>query len=107
MVETKRWCILRHSDSDLIGEIFSGKRKVYNASDGDVHPLPPFEYFIPFEDLKQKPVDRCSPNDDEYKSYDAMLDDSHQRNKGLGLPCCNDNGEVARTHACITDIYPK
>ena len=80
MEEEKRWCILRHSDSDLIGEIFSGKRKVYNATDGDVHPLPPFEYFIPFEDLKQKPVDKHSVNSDEYKSYDAMLDDRALRN---------------------------
>ena len=81
MEEEKRWCILRHSDSDLIGEIFSGKRKVYNASDGDVHPLPPFEYFIPFEDLRQKPVHKQSTtSQDEYKSYDAMLDDRALRN---------------------------
>lgn len=80
MEEEKRWCILRHSDSDLIGEIFSGKRKVYNASDGDVHPLPPFEYFIPFEDLKQKPVDKHSTNSDDYKSYDAVLDERALRN---------------------------
>jgi ribosomal protein L24 len=80
MEEEKRWCILRHSDSDLIGEIFSGKRKVYNASDGDVHPLPPFEYYIPFEDLRQKPVNRQSASRDEYKSYDAMLDDRALRN---------------------------
>ena len=79
-VDDKRWCILRHSDSDLIGEIFSGKRKVYNASDGDVHPLPPFEYFIPFADMKQKPSEKLSSSDDEYKSYDAMLDERALRN---------------------------
>ena len=78
--DDKRWCILRHSDSDLIGEIFSGKRKVYNASDGDVHPLPPFEYFIPFADMKQKPSEKLSSSDDEYKSYDAMLDERALRN---------------------------
>lgn len=77
----KRWCILRHTDSDLIGEIFSGKRKVYNADEGDVHPLPPFEYFIPFADMKQKPCERkASDEDDDYKPYDAMLDDRALRN---------------------------
>ena len=76
----KRWCILRHSDSDLIGEIFSGKRKVYNASDGDVHPLPPFEYFIPFAEMKLKPVDRHASDQDDYKPYDAMLDERALRN---------------------------
>jgi ribosomal protein L24 len=75
MLEEKRWCILRHADSDLIGEIFSGKRKVYNASKGDVHPLPPFEYFIPFADMKQKPAEKSSSSEDDYKPYDAMLDD--------------------------------
>ena len=76
----KRWCILRHSDSDMIGEIFSGKRKVYNASDGDVHPLPPFEYFIPFAEMKQKPVNRHASDQDDYKPYDAMLDERALRN---------------------------
>ena len=76
----KRWCILRHSDSDLIGEIFSGKRKVYNASDGDVHPLPPFEYFIPFAEMKLKPVNRYASDQDDYKPYDAMLDERALRN---------------------------
>lgn len=71
----KRWCILRHSNSDLIGEIFSGKRKVYNATEGDVHPLPPFEYFIPFAEMKQKPCDNQSSDEDDYKPYDAMLDE--------------------------------
>ena len=76
----KRWCILRHSDSDMIGEIFSGKRKVYNASDGDVHPLPPFEFFIPFAEMKQKPIDRHVSDLDDYKPYDAMLDERALRN---------------------------
>jgi len=80
MEEERRWCILRHSDSDLIGEIFSGKRKVYNASDSDGHPLPPFEYFIPFADMKQKPTEKISTADEDYKPYDAMLDDSALRN---------------------------
>ena len=71
---TQRWCILRHSDSDLIGDIFSGKIKVYNPPGDDHHPLPPFEHFIPFGDLKQKPRDKTSA-DEEYKSYDAMLDE--------------------------------
>ena len=75
MENEKRWCILRHSDSDLIGEIFSGKRKVYNSNENDVHPLPPFEYFIPFADLKQKPIDQHPASGDEYKSYDAIQDD--------------------------------
>ena len=80
MREEKRWCILRHSDSDLIGEIFSGKRKVYNASEGDGHPLPPFEYFIPFAEMKQKPVNRHSSDEDDDKPYDAMLDERALRN---------------------------
>ena len=79
--EEKRWCILRHSDSDLIGEIFRGKRKVYNTSEGDVHPLPPFECFIPFEDLKQKPSEKKDSSDDDYsKEYDAILDERALRN---------------------------
>ena len=80
MENEKRWCILRHSDSDLIGEIFSGKRKVYNSNENDVHPLPPFEYFIPFADLKQKPIDKHPASGDEYKSYDAIQDDRALRN---------------------------
>jgi ribosomal protein L24 len=80
MAEEKRWCILRHSDSDLIGEIFSGKRKVYNASEGDVHPLPPFEYFIPFADMKQRPSEHKASDEEDYKPYDAMLDERALRN---------------------------
>ena len=53
---------------------------MFNASEGDVHPLPPFEYFIPFADLRQKPADRHSDSDDEYKSYDAVLDERALRN---------------------------
>ena len=76
----KRWCILRHSDSDLIAEIFRGDRKVYNANIDDPYPLPPFKYFIPFEDLKQKPLERKSPGEEDYKTYDAMLDERALRN---------------------------
>ena len=77
----KRWCILRHPDSDLIGSIFSGRRKVYNASEDDTHPLPPFEHFIPFDDLKLRPVEnKVTAADDEYKAYDAMLDNRALRN---------------------------
>ena len=78
--ERKRWCILRHSDSDLIGEIFSGKRKVYNPEEDDTHPLPPFEFFIPFADLKQRPREQKSSDDENYKPYDAMLDERALRN---------------------------
>lgn len=81
LTSAKRWCILRHPDADLIGEIFSGKRKVYNASDDEKVPLPPFEHFIPFEDMKlRKPVEFTSAVDEEYKSYDAMLDARALRN---------------------------
>jgi transcription antitermination factor NusG len=76
----KRWCILRHSDSDLIGEIFSGKRKVYNPEEDDTHPLPPFEYFIPFADLKQRPREQKDSDVADYKPYDAMLDERALRN---------------------------
>jgi transcription antitermination factor NusG len=78
--DQKRWCILRHPDADLIGEIFSGKRKVQNLSDDSYYPLPPFEHFIPFADLKKRPVERMATPDDEYKSYDAMLDERALRN---------------------------
>ena len=76
--EEKRWCILRHPDADLIGDIFSGKRQVFNVSVDDTCPMPPFEYFIPFEDLKlrQKQTKETSPKDeDDFKDYDAMLDE--------------------------------
>lgn len=76
----KRWCILRHADADLIGDIFSGKRKVYNAVEDDSYPLPPFEYYIPFEDLKNKPLKTKSSSDDEYQAYDALLDERALRN---------------------------
>ncbi len=78
--DQKRWCILRHPDADLIGEIFSGKRRVQNLSDDSHYPLPPFEHFIPFADLKTRPTERQSIVDDEYKSYDAMLDERALRN---------------------------
>jgi transcription antitermination factor NusG len=42
--------------------------------------LPPFEHFIPFADLKTRPTERQSTVDDEYKSYDAMLDERALRN---------------------------
>ena len=76
----KRWCILRHADSDLIAEIFRGDRKVYNSDTNDCCPLPPFEFFIPFEDLKQKPIERNSTANDDYNPYDAMLDERALRN---------------------------
>ena len=78
--DQKRWCILRHPDADLIGEIFSGKRRVQNLSDDSHYPLPPFEHFIPFGDLKKRPQERMATPDDEYKSYDAMLDERALRN---------------------------
>ena len=78
--DQKRWCILRHPDADLIGEIFSGKRRVQNLSDDSHYPLPPFEHFIPFGDLKKRPQEREITPDDEYKSYDAMLDERALRN---------------------------
>ena len=72
----KRWCILRHPKADLIGEIFSGKRKVFNASADESFPLPPFEYFIPFEDLKlRQKKDKNAPQNVEFQGYDAMLDE--------------------------------
>lgn len=76
----KRWCILRHSDSDLISEIFSGKRKVYNSSANDPYPLPPFEHFIPFADLKERTSERKASKEEDYKPYDAMLDERALRN---------------------------
>jgi len=78
-IREKRWCILRHADADLIGEIFSGKRKVYPSKD-DYSPLPPFDFFIPFSDLKNRPVEPQKAPDDEYKAYDAMLDERALRN---------------------------
>ena len=76
----KRWCILRHPDADLIGDIFSGTRKVYNTPGGNVHPLPPFEHFIPFADIKQKSSKQKDPEGNDYKAYDAMQDERALRN---------------------------
>lgn len=78
--EEKRWCILRHPKSELIADIFSGKRKVYNASDNDKYPLPPFDYFIPFDDLKSRRSQKKPTEKEEYKTYDAMLDERALRN---------------------------
>ena len=72
----KRWCILYHPDSDLIGEIFSGKRQLSSASDDPDCPMPPLEYFIPFEDLKLRQRRKKDDTDeDDFKDYDAMLDE--------------------------------
>lgn len=68
----KRWCILRHPDADLIGEILSGKRQVFNASE---KPPYSFDFFIPFEDLKLRQRQVQNSPDDDYKDYDAMLDE--------------------------------
>jgi transcription antitermination factor NusG len=76
----KRWCILRHPKSDLIADIFSGKRKVYNPSDNDKYPLPPFDYFVPFDDLKNRRSTKKPTEKEEYKTYDAMLDEGALRN---------------------------
>ena len=78
--ELKRWCILRHADSDLIAELFRRDSNFYGANDDAPYPLPPFEVFIPFEDLKQKPLVRKSADEDDYKPYDAMLDERALRN---------------------------
>jgi len=76
----KRWCILRHADSDLIAELFRRDSNFYGANDDAPYPLPPFEVFIPFEDLKQKPLVRNASDTDDYKPYDAMLDERALRN---------------------------
>ena len=68
----KRWCILRHPDADLIGEILSGKRQVFNAPE---EPPYSFDFFIPFEDLKLRQRQVQNSPDDDYKDYDAMLDE--------------------------------
>ena len=73
-----RWCILRHPDSELIGEILSGKRKVFSLSEDDQSPLPPFEHYIPFSDLDKAPA-RPSTADDFGKHYDPVLDERAMR----------------------------
>ena len=68
----KRWCILRHPDADLIGEILSGRRKVFDAS-GEVSYS--YNFFIPFQDLKLRRRKAQESPDDDFKDYDAMLDE--------------------------------
>ena len=68
----KRWCILRHPDADLIGEILSGKRKVFDAS-GEVSYS--YDFFIPFQDLKLRRRKAQESPEDDFKEYDAMLDE--------------------------------
>ena len=68
----KRWCILRHPDADLIGEILSGKRKVFDAS-GEVSYS--YNFFIPFQDLKLRRRKAQESPEDDFKDYDAMLDE--------------------------------
>lgn len=68
----KRWCILRHPDADLIGEILSGKRKVFDAS-GEVSYS--YDFFIPFQDLKLRRRKAQESPEDDFKDYDAMLDE--------------------------------
>ncbi|UKK67530.1 hypothetical protein L6466_13575 [Prevotella communis] len=68
----KRWCILRHPDADLIGEILGGKRKVFDAS-GEVSYS--YNFFIPFQDLKLRRRKAQESPEDDFKDYDAMLDE--------------------------------
>ena len=68
----KRWCILRHPDADLIGEILSGRRKVFDAS-GEVSYS--YDFFIPFQDLKLRRRKAQESPEDDFKDYDAMLDE--------------------------------
>ena len=68
----KRWCILRHPDADLIGEILSGRRKVFDAS-GEVSYS--YNFFIPFQDLKLRRRKAQESPEDDFKDYDAMLDE--------------------------------
>ncbi|WP_288275601.1 hypothetical protein [uncultured Prevotella sp.] len=68
----KQWCILRHPDADLIGEILSGKRKVFDAS-GEVSYS--YNFFIPFQDLKLRRRKAQESPEDDFKDYDAMLDE--------------------------------
>ena len=68
----KRWCILRHPDADLIGEILSGRRKVFDAS-GKVSYS--YDFFIPFQDLKLRRRKAQESPEDDFKDYDAMLDE--------------------------------
>ncbi|UKK59556.1 hypothetical protein L6470_00660 [Prevotella communis] len=68
----KRWCILRHPDADLIGEILSGRRKVFDAS-GEVSYS--YNFFIPFQDLKLRRRKSQESPEDDFKDYDAMLDE--------------------------------
>ena len=68
----KRWCILRHPDADLIGEILSGRRKVFDAS-GEVSYS--YNFFIPFQDLKLRRRKAQESPENDFKDYDAMLDE--------------------------------
>ena len=68
----KRWCILRHPDADLIGEILSGRRKVFDAP-GEVSYS--YDFFIPFQDLKLRRRKAQESPEDDFKDYDAMLDE--------------------------------
>ena len=54
---------------------------MHNAFGDDTHPLPPFEYFIPFEDMKYRPLERKPDAVDEaLRPYDAVLDAQALRN---------------------------
>ena len=51
----KRWHILRHPNPTMIGDIFSKKKQVSLTDEERAHPLPDFEYFIPFCEIQFRP----------------------------------------------------
>ena len=55
LVEQRSWYILRHPNPTMIDDIFSKRKQVSLTVEEQAHPLPPFEYFIPFCDIQFRP----------------------------------------------------
>lgn len=71
----RKWCILRHPESAKIARIFRGEVEL---STDDDHPMPPFDYYIPADDVDTD-VLKSLRRANEYAAYDPILDEDALR----------------------------
>ncbi|MBR1447433.1 MAG: hypothetical protein IJ588_01630 [Prevotella sp.] len=71
----RKWCILRHPESAKIAKVFRGE---VDLSTDDDHPMPPFDYYIPADDVDTD-VLKSLGQVSEYAPYDPTLDEDALR----------------------------